>query len=93
MWTEAAPENPRCPITIPQVSPTPADSLSLDMVTAALRDDSGDIAIYARCWTESLGESLPPDCVAVELGSVGVGPDEGPSRHGDEDHGAGSATR
>lgn len=42
------------------------DSLSLDMVTAALRADSGDIAIYARVLTESLGESLPPDCVAVE---------------------------
>jgi hypothetical protein len=44
----------------------PADSLSLDMVTAALRADSSDIAIYARVLTESLGESLPPGCVTVD---------------------------
>jgi hypothetical protein len=39
---------------------------SLDMVTAALRADSTDVAIYARVLTESLGESLPPGCVTVE---------------------------
>jgi hypothetical protein len=44
----------------------PADGLSLDLVTAALRADSGDIAIYAKVLTESLGESLPPDCVSVD---------------------------
>jgi hypothetical protein len=44
----------------------PANSLSLDMVTAALRADSSDIAIYARVLTESLGESLPPGCVTVD---------------------------
>lgn len=43
----------------------PADSPSIDMVTAALRADSSDIAIYARVLTESLGDSLPPGCVAV----------------------------
>jgi hypothetical protein len=48
------------------VPPEADDGLSLDMVTAALRADSGDIAIYARVLTESLGESLPPDCVTVE---------------------------
>ena len=42
------------------------DALSLDMVTAALRADSTDIAIYARVLTQSLGEALPPDCVKVE---------------------------
>jgi hypothetical protein len=42
------------------------DGLSLDLVTAALRADSGDIAIYAKVLTQSLGESLPPDCVTVE---------------------------
>lgn len=42
------------------------DSLSLEMVTAALRADSSDIAIYAKVLTESLGESLPPGCVTVE---------------------------
>jgi hypothetical protein len=40
--------------------------LSLDMVTAALRADSSDIAIYAKVLTESLGESLPPGTVTVE---------------------------
>jgi hypothetical protein len=44
----------------------PAESPSLDMVAAALRADSGDIAIYARVLTESLGESLPPGCVSVD---------------------------
>jgi hypothetical protein len=41
-------------------------SPSLDMVTAALRADSSDIAIYARVLTESLGEALPRDCVTVD---------------------------
>jgi hypothetical protein len=44
----------------------PAGSPSLDMVTAALRADSSDIAIYARVLTESLGDALPPDCVTIE---------------------------
>jgi hypothetical protein len=43
-----------------------SDSPSLDMVTAALRADSSDIAIYARVLTESLGDSLPPGCVTVD---------------------------
>jgi len=45
----------------------PADEgLSLEMVMAALRADSTDIAIYAKVLTESLGDSLPPGCVSVE---------------------------
>jgi len=46
----------------------PGDSpgLSLDMVTAALRADSADLAIYARVLTQSLGEALPPECVTVD---------------------------
>lgn len=44
----------------------PAESPSLDMVAAALRADSGDIAIYARVLTESLGDSLPAGCVSVD---------------------------
>ncbi|HEY2506407.1 MAG TPA: hypothetical protein VGI58_07805 [Streptosporangiaceae bacterium] len=44
----------------------PADSPSLDMVTAALRADSSDIAIYAKVLTESLSDSLPADWVSVE---------------------------
>ena len=44
----------------------PGDSPSLDMVTAALRADSADAAIYARVLTESLGDSLPPGCVTVD---------------------------
>ena len=41
------------------------EGLSLEMVTAALRADSSDIAIYAKVLTESLGDSLPPDCVSI----------------------------
>jgi hypothetical protein len=40
--------------------------VSLDMLMAALRADSTDVAIYARVLTESLGEALPPGCVTVE---------------------------
>jgi hypothetical protein len=43
-----------------------ATSLDLDMVTAALRADSADIAIYARVLTDSLGDALPSGCVSVE---------------------------
>ncbi len=42
------------------------DALSLDMLTAALRADSTDVAIYARVLTQSLGEALPSDCVTVD---------------------------
>jgi len=42
------------------------DALSLDMVTAALRADSTDVAIYARVLTQSLGEALPADYVTVD---------------------------
>jgi hypothetical protein len=48
------------------VTMEPAGGPSLDMVTAALRADSSDIAIYATVLTESLGEALPPDTVQVE---------------------------
>ena len=44
----------------------PTQSPSLDMVTAALRADSGDIAIYTRVLTESLGEALPSSYVTVD---------------------------
>jgi hypothetical protein len=44
----------------------PGDDLSMEMVSAALRADSADVAIYARVLTDSLGESLPPGCVTVE---------------------------
>ena len=47
-------------------APDGPDGPSLDMVTAALRADSADLAIYARVLTESLGEALPPDCVTVD---------------------------
>ena len=42
------------------------DALSLDMVTAALRADSTDVAIYARVLTQSLGEALPSEFVTVD---------------------------
>ena len=44
----------------------PGDGLSLDMVTAALRADSADVAIYARVLTESLGDALPAGWVTVD---------------------------
>jgi len=44
----------------------PTGSPSLDMVTAALRADSRDIAIYARVLTESLGDALPASFVTVD---------------------------
>jgi hypothetical protein len=44
----------------------PDDELSLEMVTAALRMDSADVAIYARVLSKSLSEALPPDYVTVE---------------------------
>jgi hypothetical protein len=47
-------------VTEPEASP------SLEMVTAALRADSADVAIYARVLTESLGDSLPPGCVTID---------------------------
>jgi hypothetical protein len=36
------------------------------MVTAALRMDSADVAVYTRVLTESLSEALPADYVTVE---------------------------
>ena len=36
------------------------------MVTAALRLDSADVAVYARVLTKSLSEALPPGYVTVE---------------------------
>ena len=42
------------------------DGLSLELVMAALRADSSDIAIYARVLTETLGDSLPADCLLIE---------------------------
>jgi hypothetical protein len=42
------------------------DALSLEMVTAALRQDSTDAAIYASVLTQSLSEALPPGYVTVE---------------------------
>jgi hypothetical protein len=44
----------------------PDDPLSLEMVTAALRMDSADVAVYGRVLAKSLSEALPPDYVTVE---------------------------
>jgi hypothetical protein len=55
------------------------DAVSLDMVTAALRADSTDVAIYARVLAQSLGEALPADCVSVER-DLHVRPDARPPR-------------
>ena len=40
---------------------------ALDMVTAALRADTADLAVYTRVLTKSLGEALPPDWVTVDV--------------------------
>jgi hypothetical protein len=49
------------------VTESPADdALSLEMITAALRLDSSDAAIYASVLTKSLSEALPPGYVTVE---------------------------
>lgn len=45
---------------------TEPDDLSLEMLTAALRVDSTDVAVYARVLTNSLSEALPPGYVTVE---------------------------
>ncbi len=42
------------------------DGLSLEMVMAALRADSSDIAIYAKVLTDTLGDSLPADCLVID---------------------------
>jgi len=44
----------------------PDDALSLEMVTAALRLDGADAALYASVLTKSLSEALPPGYVTVE---------------------------
>lgn len=44
----------------------PDESLSLEMVTAALRMDSADVAVYARVLVQSLSEALPADYMTVE---------------------------
>jgi hypothetical protein len=46
--------------------PPADDALSLEMVTAALRMDNADAAIYAGVLTNSLAEALPPGYVTVE---------------------------
>ena len=44
----------------------PDGAPSLEMITAALRADSADVALYARVLTASLGDALPEGCVVVD---------------------------
>jgi hypothetical protein len=44
----------------------PGDALSFELVAAALRADSADVAVYARVLTDSLGDALPAGCVTVD---------------------------
>jgi hypothetical protein len=44
----------------------PGDAVSFDLVAAALRADSADVAVYARVLTDSLGEALPPGVVDID---------------------------
>jgi hypothetical protein len=43
----------------------PGDAPSFDLVAAALRADSADVAVYARVLTDSLGEALPVGVVDI----------------------------
>jgi hypothetical protein len=52
--------------SLPGTGPGDADAVSLDMLMAALRADSTDVAIYAQVLTESLGAALPVGTVAVD---------------------------
>ncbi len=62
-----SPADDSLPVPAADSLPVPAaDGPSLDMVTAALRADSADAAIYARVLTQSLGDSLPAGCVTVD---------------------------
>jgi hypothetical protein len=49
-----------------ELEPSPEPGVDLDMVTAALRADSADVAVYAKVLTQSLSEALPPGTVVVE---------------------------
>jgi hypothetical protein len=40
--------------------------MDFDMVAAALRQDTADVATYARVLTVTLADVLPPGCVSVE---------------------------
>ncbi|MCO6007536.1 hypothetical protein NE236_21385 [Actinoallomurus purpureus] len=40
--------------------------MDFDMVAAALRRDTADVATYARVLTGTLADALPPGCVSVE---------------------------
>ena len=44
----------------------PGDAPSIDLVAAALRADSADVAVYARVLTDSLGDALPEGVVIVD---------------------------
>ena len=54
-------------MTEPGGGPGNGDGPSLDMVTAALRADTADLAVYTRVLTKSLGEALPPEWVTVDV--------------------------
>jgi hypothetical protein len=54
-------------VTEPSGGPGDGGGPSLDMVTAALRADTADLAVYTRVLTKSLGEALPQDWVTVDV--------------------------
>lgn len=47
-------------------APVPVGASELDLLTAALRADAGDVDVYARVLTETLGSTLPAGMVEVE---------------------------
>ncbi|PWI41898.1 hypothetical protein [Streptomyces sp. ICBB 8177] len=42
------------------------DPASVDLLTAALRQDAADLEVYAQVLTGSLADALPPDAVTIE---------------------------
>jgi hypothetical protein len=57
---------PVVPGSDPAVPGNGGEDLSLDMLMAALRADSTDVAIYAQVLTQSLSEAMPPGSVSVD---------------------------
>jgi hypothetical protein len=57
---------PVVPGSDPAVPGDGGEDLSLDMLMAALRADSTDVAIYAQVLTQSLSEAMPPGSVSID---------------------------
>ena len=63
----------------------PGDALSFDLVAAALRSDSADVAVYARVLTDSLGDALPEGTVVEPVDLPQQSPDPNPRKDTEKD--------